>query len=100
MCLPAQTEGHSPADSRQTVTPSIFVPNTSTLVILFEMASMRLMACSHGAGVLTNARLLQLTEEINKVSDEIRAATHQVQGPDIGRTGSIDDLARYHPLRP
>jgi hypothetical protein len=55
-----------------------YVPSSSTLVILFKIARARLMASSHNVALLTDARLISATEEMNKISDEIRDAGDQV----------------------
>jgi hypothetical protein len=55
-----------------------YVPSSSTLVILFKIARARLMASSHNVALLTDARLISATEEMNKISDEIREAGDQV----------------------
>jgi len=55
-----------------------YVPSSSTLVILFKIARARLMASSHDVALLTDARLISATEEMNKISDEIRDAGDQV----------------------
>ena len=56
----------------------MYVPSSSTLVILFKIARARLMASSHNVASLTDARLISVTEEMNKISDEIREAGAQV----------------------
>lgn len=55
-----------------------YVPSSSTLVILFKIARARLMASSHNVALLTDARLISATEEMNKISDDIREAGNQV----------------------
>lgn len=54
-----------------------YVPSSSTLVILFKIARARLMASSHNVSLLTDARLISATEEMNKISDDIRGAGEQ-----------------------
>jgi hypothetical protein len=54
-----------------------YVPSSSTLVILFKIARARLMASSHNVALLTDARLISATEEMNKISDDIREAGAQ-----------------------
>src|ERR1700686_4692272 len=56
----------------------MYVPSSSTLVILFKIARARLMASSHNAALLTDARLISATEEMNQISDDIRDAEDQV----------------------
>jgi hypothetical protein len=55
-----------------------YVPSSSTLVILFKIARARLMASSHNVALLTDARLISATEEMNKISDDLRGAGEQV----------------------
>lgn len=50
-----------------------YVPSSSTLVILFKIARARLMASSHNVALLSDARLISATEEMNKISDDIGA---------------------------
>lgn len=69
--------------------PQEYVPNSPTLVILFQSASARLLVSSRYAALLTNARLVLLTEEINNISDEIDEFSIQVGAADIGQSGSI-----------
>jgi len=54
-----------------------YVPSSSTLVILFKIARARLMASSQNVALLTDARLISATEEMNKISDDIRGAGEQ-----------------------
>ena len=54
-----------------------YVPSSSTLVILFKIARARLMASSHNVALLADARLISATEEMNKISDDIREAGDQ-----------------------
>jgi hypothetical protein len=51
-----------------------YAPSSSTLVILFKIARARLMASSHNVALLTDARLISATEEMNQISDDISAA--------------------------
>ncbi len=55
-----------------------YVPSGSTLVILFKIARARLMASSHNVALLTDARLISVTEEMNQISDDLRDAADQV----------------------
>ena len=55
----------------------MYVPSSSTLVILFKIARARLMASSHNAAMLTDDRLISATEEMNRISDDIREAENQ-----------------------
>jgi hypothetical protein len=55
-----------------------YIPSSSTLVILFKIARARLMASSHNVALLSDARLISATEEMNKISDDIREAGDQV----------------------
>jgi hypothetical protein len=55
----------------------MYVPSSSTLVILFKIARARLMASSHNARMLTDDRLISATEEMNRISDDIREAENQ-----------------------
>ena len=61
------------AHHRHTMTWSTYVPSSSTLVILFKIARARLMASSHNVALLSDARLISATEEMNKISDDIGA---------------------------
>jgi hypothetical protein len=54
-----------------------YVPSSSTLVILFKIARARLMASSQNVALLTDARLISATEEMNKISDDIQGAGEQ-----------------------
>jgi len=71
------------------MSPQEYVPKSPTLVILFQSASVRLLASSRYAALLTNARLVVLTEEINNISDEIDEFSNRVGAADIGQSGSI-----------
>jgi hypothetical protein len=64
-----------------------YVPERTTLVILFKIARARLMASSQHVALLTDARLLSVTEEFNKISDDIRAAGHQFAHTDQASPG-------------
>jgi hypothetical protein len=55
-----------------------YVPSSSTLVILFKIARARLMAGSHYVALLSDARLISATEEMNQIADDIRVARDQV----------------------
>jgi len=55
-----------------------YVPSSSTLVILFKIARARLMASSHNVALLPDSRLISATEEMNKISDDIRGAGERV----------------------
>jgi hypothetical protein len=54
-----------------------YVPSSSTLVILFKIARARLMASSQKVALLSDARLISATEEMNKIADDIREAGDQ-----------------------
>jgi hypothetical protein len=56
----------------------MYVPSSSTLVILFKIARARLMASSHNVALLTDARLISATEEMNRISDDLRDAEQEV----------------------
>lgn len=56
----------------------VYSPCSSTLVILFKIARARLMASSRNVALLTDARLISATEEMNQISDDIRDAEDQV----------------------
>ena len=71
------------------MSPQEYVPKSPTLVILFQSASARLLASSRYAKLLTNTRLVLLTEEINSISDEIDEFSSRVEAADIGQSGSI-----------
>jgi hypothetical protein len=66
------------ANHRRTMTWPTYVPSSSTLVILFKIARARLMASSHNVALLPDSRLISATEEMNKISDDIRSAGDQV----------------------
>jgi hypothetical protein len=69
--------------------PQEYVPKSPTLVILFQSACARLLASSRYAELLTNARLVLLTEEINRISDEIYEFSSRVAAADVGQSGPI-----------
>jgi hypothetical protein len=52
----------------------VYVPSSATLVILFKIARARLVASSHNVALLSDARLISATEEMNRISDDISAA--------------------------
>lgn len=54
-----------------------YSPSSSTLVLLFKIGRARLVASSRKAALLTDARLISATEEMNKISDDIREAEDQ-----------------------
>ena len=66
------------ANHRRTMNWPTYVPSSSTLVILFKIARARLMASSHNVALLPDSRLISATEEMNKISDDIRSAGDQV----------------------
>jgi len=68
---------HRAAHHRRTMSWPTYVPSSSTLVILFKIARARLMASSHNVALLSDARLISATEEMNKISDDIRGAGEQ-----------------------
>jgi hypothetical protein len=47
-----------------------YTPSSSTLVILFQIARARLMASSHDVQLLSDARLISASEEMNQVADD------------------------------
>jgi hypothetical protein len=51
-----------------------YIPGKSTLLVLFKAARVRLMASSENVGSLPDARIASATEEINRISDDIRDA--------------------------
>jgi hypothetical protein len=51
-----------------------YIPGKSTLLVLFKAARVRLMANSENIGSLPDARIASATEEINRISDDIRDA--------------------------
>jgi hypothetical protein len=51
-----------------------YIPRKSTLLVLFKAARVRLMASSDNVGSLPDARIVSATEEINRISDDIRDA--------------------------
>jgi hypothetical protein len=55
-----------------------YVPRKSTLLLLFEKAAWRLVDSSEGLSQLSEVRLAALTEELNRVADEIREASTRV----------------------
>jgi hypothetical protein len=56
----------------------MYAPSSSTLIILFKIARARLMASSQNVALLTDARLISATEEMNRISDEISVAGDSV----------------------
>jgi hypothetical protein len=57
-----------------------YIPSSATLVILFKIARARLMASSRYVTLLSDARLISATEEMNKLSDDLRDAARHVVG--------------------
>jgi hypothetical protein len=55
-----------------------YVPSSSTLIVLFKIARARLMASSHNVALLSDARIISATEEMNKISDDIVEAGDQL----------------------
>ena len=51
-----------------------YIPGSSTLVILFRLARARLSASPHDVSLLTDERLVSATEEMQKISDDLRDA--------------------------
>lgn len=49
-----------------------YIPGSSTLVILFRLARARLSASPHDISLLTDKRLASATEEMQKISDDLR----------------------------
>ena len=56
-----------------------YVPETATLVLLFKAARIRLMANAAAVESLSDARIASATEEMNRISDDIRDA--RIGGP-------------------
>ena len=52
-----------------------YVPDRSTLLVLFKAARVRLMTACERVDFLPESRLAVFTEAINRLSDEIREAT-------------------------
>jgi hypothetical protein len=52
-----------------------YIPRKSTLLVLFKAARVRLMAACENIGLLSESRLASITEEVNRLSDDIREAT-------------------------
>ena len=69
------------AQAADTVTmPSLsYIPGKPTLVLLFKAARVRLMTNSARADSLSDTRIVSATEEMNRISDDIRDA--EVNGP-------------------
>ena len=55
-----------------------YIPSSSTLIVLFKIARARLMASSHNVALLSDARIISATEEMNKISDDIVEAGDQL----------------------
>lgn len=51
-----------------------FIPGKSTLIVLFNLARRRVSEQTGDVAELTDARLVSATEELNKISDDIRDA--------------------------
>jgi hypothetical protein len=51
-----------------------YIPANATLLLLFKAARGRLIATSENLGSLSDARLALATEEMNRISDDIRQA--------------------------
>jgi hypothetical protein len=56
-----------------------YIPETATLVLLFKAARIRLMANAAAIEALSDARIASATEEMNRISDDIRDA--RIAGP-------------------
>src|SRR5664279_10680 len=61
-----------------------YVPGKSTLQLLFKAARVRLMANSENVGSLPNARIASATEQINRISDDIRDAKAAGSSDNVG----------------
>jgi hypothetical protein len=78
MCATVQTTIGKVAHYWRAMRLPTYVPSSATLVMLFKIARARLMASSHDVALLTDARLISATEEMNAISDDIREAEEQV----------------------
>jgi hypothetical protein len=56
-----------------------YILETATLVLLFKAARIRLMANAVAVEALSDARIASATEEMNRISDDIRDA--RIVGP-------------------
>lgn len=56
-----------------------YIPATTTLVLLFKAARIRLMANAAAVEALSDAQIASATEEMNRISDDIRDA--RIAGP-------------------
>jgi hypothetical protein len=76
-----------------------YIPGRSTLLLLFKAARDRLMISSEYLGSLSETRLTSATEEMNRVSDDIREAMNiSSVHDDAARRAS--ELAEREPTPP
>jgi hypothetical protein len=68
---------------------STFIPGSSTLVILFRLARARLSASPHDVSLLTDERLVSATEEMQKISDDLRDAEDTETHTDTGEPKAV-----------
>lgn len=66
-----------------------YIPRSSTLLLLFKAARERLTAAGDNLGSLSDARLASATEEMNRISDDIR----QAKGAGYSGSGQARDDA-------
>jgi hypothetical protein len=76
-----------------------YVPRKSTLLVLFKAARVRLMTACESIGLLTESRLASITEEMNRLSDDIREATAgtSVHDDAAPRANKLDDREAMRP---
>ena len=68
-----------------------YIPRNSTLLLLFKAARDRLTAAGDNLGSLSDARLASATEEMNRISDDIR----QARGAGYSYGGQSGDTASH-----
>jgi hypothetical protein len=74
-----------------------YIPRKSTLLVLFKAARVRLMTACEKIDCLPETRLALITEEINRLSDEIREATGGISVHDDAapRANQLAEEARH-----
>jgi hypothetical protein len=75
-----------------------YVPNRSTLLVLFKAARVRLMTACERVDFLPESSLALFTEAINRLSDEIREASagSSIHDDAALLAGQLKEEARHH----
>lgn len=73
-----------------------YIPRKATLLLLFDKAVWRLVDSTADISQLSEARLMAMTEELNRIADEIRDASIRVLIRDDAalRPSNLDQLPR------